>query len=169
MQVFKYTFIILATCLTFSCVKRIEEKVVYDNIYYQMDTVAIYQTAAQKVKQKTALQYLSILYADFFNKAIPSSELNDLDELSLAFGDKGLMNEMYLSKYLKRGDVDIPNDGDMRADIDGFIDDTYIRFYLRNPTAYERQFLTSLIENDADLTPALIYTSFALANEYYFY
>jgi hypothetical protein len=169
MQVFKYTLIILATCLAFSCVKRIEEKVVYDNIYYQMDTVAIYQTAAQKVKQKTALQYLSIMYADFFNKAIPLSELNDLDELSLAFGDKGLMNEMYLSKYLRRGDVDVPSDGEMRADIDGFIDETYIRFYLRNPTAYERQFLTSLIEDDVDLTPALIYTAFALANEYYFY
>lgn len=169
MRVFKYIIIMLAVSLAFSCVKRIEEKVVYDNVYYQMDTVAVYQTAAQKVKQKTALQYLSIMYADFFNKAIPSSELNDLDELSLAFGDKGLMNELYLSKYLRRGDVQIPSDVEMRADVDAFIDDTYIRFYLRNPTAYERRFLMDLIENDADLTPALIFTSFALANEYYFY
>jgi hypothetical protein len=169
MRVFKYIIIMLAVSLAFSCVKRIEEKVVYDNVYYQMDTVAVYQTAAQKVKQKTALQYLSIMYADFFNKAIPSSELNDLDELSLAFGDKGLMNELYLSKYLRRGDVQIPSDVEMRADVDAFIDDTYIRFYLRNPTAYERRFLTDLIETDADLTPALIFTSFALANEYYFY
>lgn len=169
MRVFKYAFILSTVCLIFSCVKRIEEKVVYDNIYYQMDTVPVYQTAAQKVKQKTALQYLSIMYADFFNKAIPSSELNDLDELSLAFGDKGLMNELYLSKYLRRGDVQIPTNSEMRSDVDAFIDETYIRFYLRNPTAYERRYLTDLIENDTDLTPALIYTSFALANEYYFY
>lgn len=169
MQGFKYILGFVIFLLSFSCVKRIEEQLVYDNIYYQMDTVAVYQTAAQKVKQKSALQYLSIMYADFFNKAIPSSELKDLNELTLAFGDKGLINEMYLSRYLKRPDVQLPTNDAMRADVTKFINETYIRFFLRNPTAYEFRFLKDQIEEDTELSPALIYISFALANEYYFY
>lgn len=169
MQVFKNVVVILVITLVFSCVKRVETNTVYDNVYYQMDTVAVYQTAAQKVKQKTALQFLSILYADLFNKAIPSSELNDLDNLTLAFGDKGLMTELYLTKYMQRGDVILPTNEEMRANTEAFIEDAFIRFYLRNPTAYEKRFLTEQITNDPELTPRLIYISFALANEYYFY
>ena len=52
---------------------------------------------------------------------------------------------------------------------EAFIEDAFIRFYLRNPTAYEKRFLTEQITNDPELTPRLIYISFALANEYYFY
>ena len=112
---------------------------------------------------------MSILYADLFNKAIPSSELNDLDNLTLAFGDKGLMTELYLTKYMQRGDVILPTNEEMRANTEAFIEDAFIRFYLRNPTAYEKRFLTEQITNDPELTPRLIYISFALANEYYFY
>ena len=139
MQVFKNVVVILVITLVFSCVKRVETNTVYDNVYYQMDTVAVYQTAAQKVKQKTALQFLSILYADLFNKAIPSSELNDLDNLTLAFGDKGLITELYLTKYMQRGDVILPTNEEMRANTEAFIEDAFIRFYLRNPTAYEKR------------------------------
>ncbi len=57
----------------------------------------------------------------------------------------------------------------MRNDIDKFITDTYIRFYLRLPSEYERYFLKDLIQNDQEMTPELIYTSFALSNEYFFY
>jgi hypothetical protein len=169
MQGFKCLLFAVGLISLGSCVKRVEEKLVYDNVFLQMDTVAVYQTAAEKVKQKTALQYLSIMYADFFNQAIPSNELNRLDELSLAFGDKGLINEMYLRRYLVQPGVQLPAEEEMRSDVPNFINETYIRFYLRNPTAYEFRFLKDQIENDEGLTPSLIFTSFALSNEYYFY
>ena len=53
-----------------SCKEDVEEKQVYDNIIYQVDTQRIYSSSAEKVKQKSQSQYISIMYSDLFNKNI---------------------------------------------------------------------------------------------------
>ena len=63
----------------------------------------------------------------------------------------------------------IPSDAEMRADVEKFVQETYLRFFLRVPTAYEVFELKKEIENDPELTPELIYQAFALSNEYKFY
>ncbi|HAP00671.1 MAG TPA: hypothetical protein DCQ93_01990 [Bacteroidetes bacterium] len=153
----------------FSCKKEIVQNNIYDNVYYEVTPQVLYENNAQKNKQKTSLQYISILYTDLFNQSIPSSNLVDLSELILSIGDKGIANDMILQRMLTLPGLQIPTQAQMQADMDGFISATYQRFYLRNPTAYEKIYLKNLILADSSLTPQIIYMAFALSNEYIFY
>ena len=65
--------------------------------------------------------------------------------------------------------ANIPSDADMRGDVDQFVEDCYLRFYLRKPTAYEQYALSDMIELDADMTVVDVYRAFLLSNEYMFY
>jgi len=160
---------LLLLLISFGCKKEIEEKVVYDNIIYQVDTTRLYSSSAEKTKQKSQTQYISILYSDLFNTNISGVELSDLSELSLAMGDKSMANELTLSHYLNSTALDKVSDAEMRADVKAFVETTYLRFYQRNPSPYERLYLTDVIDKDPLLTVVDIYTSFILSNEYYYY
>jgi len=152
-----------------SCKKTITEEVVYDNVIYELNDQVVYSTAAEKNRQKTPTQFISILYADLFNQSISTNDLAEIAELSLSIGDKGVVTELLLSHYLNDPQVDIPTDSQMRADIPTFVESTYVRFFQRFPTAYEAQYLKDLIEDDLLMTPENIYAGFVLSNEYYFY
>lgn len=152
-----------------SCTKSIDQQVVYDNVIYGLDTVEVYSSAAEKTKQKTPTQFYSILYGDLFQTSIPGKELNDLGILSQSIGDKQVMNEMVLASYINNLNVKVPSSVEMRADIGKFIDNTYIRFYLRKPTPSEKYYLVNLITTDTGITPSIVYSAFSLSNEYLFY
>jgi hypothetical protein len=169
MQVSKFLLLIVAVVLFASCKKTIEERVIYDNVIYEMNNVVVYSSSSEKVKQKTPVQYISILYADLFNARIPNNELNNLTLISTAIGDKTMANELILSHYLNSPNLQLPGNEEMLSNIPAFVDEVYVRFYQRNPTPYEKLYLTNLIEEDESLTVQLIYTSFVLSNEYYFY
>jgi hypothetical protein len=124
---------------------------------------------AEKTKQKTSAQYVSILYSNLFQSSIPQSELTDLSELRTAIGDKQIADNLIINDYTHSSNVQIPTDAQMRADIPKFVEETYIRFFLRKPSPYEARFMKESIESDAGLTPALIYSAFAESNEYKFY
>lgn len=159
---------ILAISLV-SCKKVTEERVVYEYPIYGINDQVVYSSSAEKVRQKTPVQYISILYGDLFGERIPNNELNNLTLLSSAIGDKTMANELILSHYLNDPALDLPSNTEMQGDIEGFVEQTYIRFYKRNPTPYEKLYLTDLIADDAEITVELVYTSFILSNEYYFY
>lgn len=162
--------LVIATLLANSaCKKTIVQDKVYDNTIYDLGNQVVYTSAAQKNKQKTATQYLSILYADLKQTSIPNNELTNLSQVNLAFGDKGLVNEVLVSHYMNNPGVVLPSTSYMRNNLDKFIEETYIRFYQRKPTAYEVYGLKKLITDDPNLTPELVYSSFALSDEYWFY
>jgi hypothetical protein len=166
--------ILLLTSLVFllsSCEKRtqiIHQKIV-DNIIYEVGGEVIYQDNSEKNKQKSNTQYISILYANLFQTPISTSNLTNLSEVRTAVGDKQLIDELIINDYLNDPNVQIPTNQEMRNDIDQFVENTYVRFFLRLPDAYERYFLKNAIENDPELTPELIYSAFATSNEYKFY
>ncbi len=152
-----------------SCKKKIEEQVVYDNVIYDIDNVEVYSSNAQKTKQKSPELLISIMYADLYNQGISTTELLEVAEIYLATGDKTMFNELIFSHFFKAPAAVVPTDAQMRADIDQFVDDTYIRFFQRHPSEYEKHYVTNLITNDAAVTVENVYTSFVLANEYFFY
>ncbi len=153
-----------------SCKKEIEIKqnVVYDNSVYQLDTVDLYTSSADKSKEKSSTQYISILYTDLFQTTISAKELNDISRVSAAIGDKTVVNEAIVFNYMQSNPI-IPTDNDMRNDMDQFIADTYVRFYLRKPTELERIYLRDLIENDLNMTALEVYAAFSVSTEYLFY
>ncbi|MEY2829515.1 MAG: hypothetical protein RIQ33_1373, partial [Bacteroidota bacterium] len=173
MQVSKFTvarnyFIIgLLLIVTASCKKQIVQDKIYDNIIYDVGKIPVYQSAADKKRIKTPTQFISILYADLFQKAITTQELNELSILYLAKGDKNIITEMLVSNYMNSTSVKLPTAATMNADIDKFITDTYVRFYLRNPTSYEKYYFKNLIQTDSKVTPELVYSSLALSDEYW--
>lgn len=157
--------------ITASCKKDIVQEVVYDNIIYGVDTVPVYQSNEEKDRVKTPLQYISGLYSNLYFSSIPGNLLDNLVIYRLSMGDKTLVNELILNAMLQDPVVlaNMPTDDDMREDVEQFVDECYLRFYLRNPTAYEQYAMTEMIESDADMTVVDVYRAFLLSNEYMFY
>jgi len=166
-----YFFIgLIGMAVISSCKKDVEITRNIDyNVIYEVDTVYVYQTSADKTKQKSSDQYISILYSDLYQKSILANDLSELSQATLAIGDKQLVNEIIISNYLNSTDAIVPTDTDMRADVDQFIEATYKRFYLRKPTELEKEYLTNLIESDQTITPDIVYAAFSLSDEYLYY
>ena len=152
-----------------SCERNVLQKKVYDNVIYEVNPVKLYLTNGDKTKQKTSIQYISILHSDLFHSSIPGNTLNEMSEATLSVGDKGIAFDLILQNFLNTTGVDVPTNTDMRSNVSKFVTDTYIKFYLRNPTPYELYYTQNLITNDAGITPQMIYASFILSNEYNFY
>jgi hypothetical protein len=57
----------------------------------------------------------------------------------------------------------------MRLDIESFLTEAYIRFYVRDITEAEKEYLTKFIENNPTFTTEMLYTAFALSDEYQYY
>jgi len=152
-----------------SCKKDVIENVKPNNVTYNLDTLNLYSSAAQKTRQKSPAQFISILYINLYQQSIPGNLLDNLDVLSSSIGDKNMCNEMIVKSFITGTGVKIPQNTDMRADIDKFISNTYILFYLRKPTEIERYHLKSVIQQDSKMSPTDIYTAFALSKEYQFY
>ena len=171
MQASKWLYLGVFPLILLSCTKEreITQKVKVKNEVYRLDTVAVYASGAEKTKVKSASQYQSILYNDIYQKSIPSNKLNDLSVLSSAIGDKGLANELVATGYLKDPGALLPSPAQMRADISKFVQETYLRFYLRQPTETELYYFTELIKADPNITPDQVYAAFITSNEYSYY
>jgi hypothetical protein len=161
----------LLLVLTFSCKKEILQEVVYDNIIYHVDTVAVYESGLDKDRLKTPLQFISSVYSNLYFSSIPTNILDNLVVYRLSIGDKNLVNEMIINAMLEDPIVlvNVPTNEEMRNNVDEFISTTYLRFFLRYPTEYEEYILREMINNDPDMLPTDIYRAFLLSNEYQFY
>lgn len=170
MPVFKQLVISCLVILSLSgCQETILRETKVDQVIYSVDTVTIYASNVEKDKLKSSIQFISILYADLFKQPITSATLTRLDELILSLGDKGLANDMVISDFLQDASIALPTATEMRSDVPAFVAATYIRFYARQPTEYEAYYLSSMIEQDAGMTPEMIYLSFMLSDEYLYY
>lgn len=162
----KYPLLLTALLLlgvTFSSCKK-------EKIYtYQVNDVNVDQTGATKPNVKSDLEIISIAYTDLFGATIPPDLLEDMSVAYQSFGDKRLMIDMIILNFLNNPGVQIPTDATMRADIGAFVAGTYRKFFVREPTAFEKWFVSDMIEKDADVTPELVYYGFMTSNEYRHY
>lgn len=154
--------IIFISILTFaSCAK--------ETYRYGLKSTDILQPSANKDKVKTAEQFVAVLYVNLFQKAIATKELVELERLIRSVGDKRLVYELIISSFLNDPDIIIPEDSEMRADIKSFITETYERFYVRKPTELELAFFENYLENNSNVNPEMVYFSFAISDEFFFY
>lgn len=141
-----------------------EETYVYD-----VNEVTVNPNNSEKDKEKSVPQFISILYTNIYQKALSPDDLVEISELIASIGDKQIAYETILAKMITDPDVKIPTNGEMRADIEKFVIETYKRFYVRLPTEAEKTYFTNYLESNPDVTPVLVYFSFATANEYNYY
>jgi len=167
----RYFILIIFTIFFFSCrtdTTIINESIV-DNYIYDINLEKIYQSNLDKTKSKTSEQFIGTIYSHYFQATISLSDLTDLSRLDNAIGDKQLSSELISNSLLSNSNIIIPTNDDMRADIESFVNNTYLRFYQREPSSYEVFELKQLIESNINLTPLLIYHAFTTSNEYKFY
>jgi hypothetical protein len=136
---------------------------------YGIEDLEITPVNSEKDKPKTHSQYISILYANMFQKAIGPNKMLEALKAIESIGDKQVAYDMLVSKYMNDPDVQLPAEEDMRADPVKFIRDTYSRFLVRQPTEAELQWMVNYIESRPALTPELVYFSFATSNEHFHY
>ena len=140
-----------------------------DDDTYQVNSELILPASAFKTKLKTDQQYVAILHANLFQQALSANELYDIAQCIESIGDKEVAREVVISNFMNKPGVQIPTDSVMHADIDKFIVETYERFLVREPSEAEITYLKNFILSDPNVTPELVYFSFALSNEYLFY
>ena len=136
---------------------------------YELDQVDLRPPSPDKDQLKTNEEYAAILHANLFQTGLPANALFELGQCIESIGDKELAREVIISNFMNRPGVLLPTDSAMRADIDAFVIDTYRRFLVRDPNEGERTWFRNYIEADPNVTPEIVYFSFAMCDEYCFY
>jgi len=157
-------FIVLTLIIFFCFSSCQKEDVVYDINQLQSSSYN-----ANKNKLKSISQYISIVYANLFQKALSSNELVEITRCIESIGDKQVAHEIVLSNFMNEPDVIIPSDSLMRADLDLFLEETYKRFFVRDISQAEREFFLNYLNANPNVSSEMVYMSFALSNEYQFY
>ncbi len=155
--------------LLFFCFSILVSSCKKDDIVYDVNQVNATSYNANKNKLKTIPQYISILYANLFQKALSANELVEITNCIESIGDKEVAHEIVLSNFMNQSGVTLPSDSFMRADYNAFIEQTYKRFYVRDLTEAEREFFLNFFESHPDVSVEMVYSAFSLSNEYQFY
>ena len=148
--------------ITFASCKK--EEPIYD-----VNQIQSTSYNANKNKLKSTAQYISILYANLFQKALSANELVEITRCIESIGDKEVAHEIVLSNFMNQTGVTLPSDSLMRADLDVFLEETYKRFYVRDITEAEREFFLKFFESHPNVSAEMVYSAFSLSNEYQFY
>jgi hypothetical protein len=141
-----------------------------ENIFiYDIEDVKVSRSNSTKENLKNEIEFISIAYADVFGTSPNQSSLNALSVIYLSFGDKKLIEDLIIKNMLNNAGAQIPSDTEMRADIEVFIRNAYLKLYNRQPDEFELWKLNELISSDQSLTAKLIYYSMMTSDEYRYY
>ena len=139
---------------------------------YEVVNTSSYGDNLNKDKSKSNIEFHSILSTNLFQKPSSINELSRTDRVIQSCGDKTLINEVIISNYMNSSNVRLPSRKMMVDSTDRFIEETYIRFFIRRPTQAERTWFTNFInanKSNPNFRPELVYTAFAASDEYMFY
>ena len=135
-----------------------------------MNDVVVTQSSADKNRLKTDIEFVSIAYADIFGASISQGELENVIVTYKSFGDKSLVIEMIIRKFITNEGSNIPTiDRSSTATTEAFVNDIYKKIYNREPNAFEKWYLSDLIKNESSITAGMVYYSLMTANEYRYY
>lgn len=154
--------LILFLVLTFFACKK-------EDPVYQINEVHSTPYNANKNKLKSTYQYILIMYANLFQKALSPNELVEITRCIESIGDKQIAHEVILSNFMNKAGVVLPSDSLMHADLGLFIEETYKRFFVRDITEAERTYFINFFETHPNVTPEMVYMAFSLSNEYQYY
>ena len=153
----------LLLCTIISC------RPAQDLYLYEVNEVGVNQSGVEKNNPKSDLEFISLAYADLLGQTISDQELNRMVAAYTSLGDKELIADILIRNLLNQPAAALPTDTEMRTDLEGFIRDTYKKFFVREPGQYELWYLRDLIEGDADISPEMVYYAFLTSDEYRFF
>ena len=159
-------FKILNICFIIFYIASCKQKV---EVTYEVNSVDIYESKAQKTKPKNEAEYISILYTNIFQDAISPTALYQTQNVMYSIGDQAVAKELLLSNYFNQIGLSIPTDAYIVSNTEKFIIETYKRFMLRSPSQSEIYFFKKYIQENPKVTVEMVYTAFAASDEYGFY
>lgn len=136
---------------------------------YELNDVTLVDSAADKTRLKTNEQFISILFTNLFQTGISTDIVFELNQCFLSIGDQELAREVLISNLFNSSSIQLPSYELMMADLNGFVEETYKRFFVRYPSEGEKTWVKNFISGNPYMTPELVYFSFALSNEYQYY
>lgn len=139
------------------------------NIIYDVNDVNVNRPEGNKDHVKSLAEFISIAYTDLFGQSISQAELQTLAIPYSGFGDLKLIEDMIIKNFLNDASVIVPSNTDMRTNVDQFVMETYQKFFNRNPNEFELWHMKNLIDENADITPELVYYAIMTSNEYRYY
>jgi hypothetical protein len=115
---------------------------------------------------KAELTLLENAWTDLFNANMPgyiqSQVVTDLNSI----GDKIVIVDRVLRHMLNRTEANLPANAAMRADLEGFVNNSYLKFYHRQPSPIELFKIKQLIEDDQAFRPEHLWMAILTSNEY---
>ena len=139
------------------------------DVTYGLQPLTIESDLANKDRVKTVDQWISILHSDLFGTALGTGELYEIKQAFQSVGDQEVAREMLISNFMQQPNVLLPDALEMTQETDAFIEATYTRFLVRLPTEAEKTWMRQYITTNPNLNPELVYTAFALSDEYLHY
>jgi hypothetical protein len=162
---FKLAFFLLLLIGVSACKKK-------DTNTYEVVDTNTYENNLDKDKSKSNIEFHSILSTNLFQKPSSINELSRTDRVMQSCGDKSLINEVIISNYMNSANVKLPSRKMMTDSTERFVEETFIRFFIRRPTEAEKTWFTNFInanKSNPNFRPELVYTAFAASDEYMFY
>ena len=140
-----------------------------DPVVYEVNPQDILSPTEGKIKEKSPEQFVAVLHANLFGTPISVSDQVEVERLLRSTGDKRLTWELLVSSYMNDPNVQLPDNMIIQNDMDGFIVETYNRFYFRPPSQIELEWWRNYLTNNPDVSTELVYLAFATSDEYFFY
>lgn len=162
MNCIKKILILLIMSPLFSCQKE-------KTFLYEVDPVNVNSNGGIKTNVKSTTEFISIAYADLKGTNISSSELQNLSTVYTAFGDKKLIEDRIIRKFLTDPNTLLPASISVNGDTILFLVNTYKKFFNREPNEFERYYLKELIKTNTGIDPRIIYYSMMTSDEYRYY
>jgi len=138
-------------------------------VVYEVNPQDILSPTEGKIKEKSPEQFVAVLHANLFGTPISVSDQVEVERLLRSTGDKRLTWELLVSSYMNDPNVQLPDNLIIQNDMDGFIVETYNRFYFRPPSQIELEWWRNYLTNNPDVSTELVYLAFATSDEYFFY
>ena len=162
MKYYLYTSLI-CTCLIVSCSKD-------PNYLFEVENIEINQASADKNRLKTDIEFVSIAFNDLYGQNISQGELDEIITVYKSFGDKSIVIEMIIRKFISDEDSQIPNiDRSTEQTVKQFVQETYETIFNRTPNAFENWYLTDYIYKHQEIDAKMVYYSLMTSNEYRYY
>ncbi|MGC6471205.1 MAG: hypothetical protein ACON4E_08075 [Flavobacteriales bacterium] len=137
---------------------------------FEVDKVEVEQTNADKNRLKTDIEFVSIAFNDLYGTNIPQNQLEEIITSYKSFGDKSLVIELIIKKFILDEGSAIPNLLRIsRESVELFVVEAYEKLYNRTPNAFEKWHMTELIINNSSVDAEMVYFSMMTANEYRYY
>lgn len=141
----------------FSCKKKTE-------YVYAVNDETISEAGVQKPNVKSNTEFISIAYTDVMGATVSSDNLNQLKTQYIAFGDKGVTEDLIIRNFMNKTGNQIPTS--IPSDKKTFVTDAYKKIYNRMPNEYEIYYLNDLLTKNSSITAEMFYYALMTSNEY---